>query len=391
MPSLQQSDLPYSSRSTSVKVLYTFAKDQFFDFDHLSCRQFSRVLNTLFWASLKKEEGRHVVISLVVLEPEYLNPNYGIHRLVFSNLSPFSMEPLVKLSAGLAGTDSSIEVCTRPTGRMDITGISVRPVTGLVLRILEVGHIVLYNGVEVFAEIKPGPEVHILDPWLVPDWVFQIERYLRRLERDGSAERGIGLAWHLRYLAKAIQHGRGGTLLIVPKGDKDWRKSVEIAHEIGRDSLRFLTLAENWTKESKQLTKKDAKANKEPIGLTYMWPDIPEERSFSRAVEAIGQLTAVDGATILDSSFRVLGFGAKIQKLHDMPETVIKKDPLDAYDYHEVSLSDLGGTRHSSAAQFVYDNPETIALVASQDGHMTLFSGADGIVTAVRCETLLRS
>jgi DNA integrity scanning protein DisA with diadenylate cyclase activity len=33
-----------------------------------------------------------------------------------------------------------------------------------------------------------------------------------------------------------------------------------------------------------------------------------------------------------------------------------------------------GGTRHLAAAQFVYDQKDAIALVASQDGQFTVFA-----------------
>jgi hypothetical protein len=51
----------------------------------------------------------------------------------------------------------------------------------------------------------------------------------------------------------------------------------------------------------------------------------------------------------------------------------------------------LGGTRHLSAAQFVQDQQDAIALVASQDGRFTVFawSPVHGMVHAHRMETLL--
>jgi hypothetical protein len=51
----------------------------------------------------------------------------------------------------------------------------------------------------------------------------------------------------------------------------------------------------------------------------------------------------------------------------------------------------LGGTRHLSAAQFVHDQRDAIALVASQDGHFTIFawSPCEDMVHAHRVETLL--
>jgi hypothetical protein len=51
----------------------------------------------------------------------------------------------------------------------------------------------------------------------------------------------------------------------------------------------------------------------------------------------------------------------------------------------------LGGTRHLSAAQFVYDQPRAVAMVASQDGRFTIFAWSpnDAAVHAHRVEVLL--
>ena len=56
-----------------------------------------------------------------------------------------------------------------------------------------------------------------------------------------------------------------------------------------------------------------------------------------------------------------------------------------------VSPSQTGGTRHLSAAQFVYDQHDSFALVASQDGGFTIFawSPTDQMVHAHRIDTLL--
>jgi hypothetical protein len=51
----------------------------------------------------------------------------------------------------------------------------------------------------------------------------------------------------------------------------------------------------------------------------------------------------------------------------------------------------LGGTRHLSAVQFVHDQRDATALVASQDGRFTIFkwSPRENIVHAHRVEALL--
>ena len=52
---------------------------------------------------------------------------------------------------------------------------------------------------------------------------------------------------------------------------------------------------------------------------------------------------------------------------------------------------ELGGTRHLSAAQFIHDQHDAVALVASQDGRFTVFawSPCEDMVHAHRVETLL--
>jgi hypothetical protein len=52
---------------------------------------------------------------------------------------------------------------------------------------------------------------------------------------------------------------------------------------------------------------------------------------------------------------------------------------------------ELGGTRHQSAAQFVQDQRDSVALVASQDGRFTIFewSPTEEMVHAHRMEALL--
>jgi DNA integrity scanning protein DisA with diadenylate cyclase activity len=56
-----------------------------------------------------------------------------------------------------------------------------------------------------------------------------------------------------------------------------------------------------------------------------------------------------------------------------------------------VEPSALGGTRHLSAAQFVHDQRDALAMVASQDGRFTVFawSPCENRVHAHRVEMLL--
>ena len=110
-------------------------------------------------------------------------------------------------------------------------------------------------------------------------------------------------------------------------------------------------------------------------------------------MEAIAGLTAVDGATVLTNEYDLLAFGAKIARRKGSPqvEQVTVTEPIEGNVAPTVHPTQLGGTRHLSAAQFVHDQQRAVALVASQDGRFTVFawSPCEGMVHAHRVETLL--
>jgi hypothetical protein len=111
------------------------------------------------------------------------------------------------------------------------------------------------------------------------------------------------------------------------------------------------------------------------------------------AVEALAGLTAVDGATVLTDRYELVAFGAKItrRKGSAQVERVVITEPVRGSSRSVVHPNRLGGTRHLSAAQFVHDQRDAVALVASQDGRFTLFawSPCEDLVHAHRVEALL--
>jgi hypothetical protein len=111
------------------------------------------------------------------------------------------------------------------------------------------------------------------------------------------------------------------------------------------------------------------------------------------AVNAIAGLTAVDGATVLTNTYELKAFGAKIARRKGSPqvEQVAVTEPIEGDVAFTVHPTQLGGTRHLSAAQFVHDQRDAVALVASQDGRFTVFawSPCEDMVHAHRVEALL--
>jgi hypothetical protein len=113
----------------------------------------------------------------------------------------------------------------------------------------------------------------------------------------------------------------------------------------------------------------------------------------ARAVNLVAGLTAVDGATIISDRYELLAFGAKIGRRDGSPrvEAVTVTEPIEGTAAKTMNPSEMGGTRHLSAAQFVHDQRSAVALVASQDGRFTVFawSPRESSVHAHRVEALL--
>jgi hypothetical protein len=107
----------------------------------------------------------------------------------------------------------------------------------------------------------------------------------------------------------------------------------------------------------------------------------------------VAGLTAVDGATVMTDEYELLAFGAKITRRKGSPmvEHVAVTEPIEGGEPTVVASTEFGGTRHGSAAQFIHDQRDAVALVASQDRRFTVFawSPCEDRVHAHRVEALL--
>jgi hypothetical protein len=168
------------------------------------------------------------------------------------------------------------------------------------------------------------------------------------------------------------RHRRGGMLLVVPSASREWEQSIvtPIAYAI---EPAFSELASMLPRGSSDR------------------PTDPDD--LRRTVTAIAGLTAVDGATILTDRYDLVAFGAKIRRKHGgaQVEQLLVTEPVVGNVPTRATPGQLGGTRHLSAAQFISDQHDGLALVASQDGRFTLFawSPVQELVHAHRVDSLL--
>jgi hypothetical protein len=85
-------------------------------------------------------------------------------------------------------------------------------------------------------------------------------------------------------------------------------------------------------------------------------------------LKSVGYLAAVDGAVLLNSQLRVLGFGAFV----NIPDQQEKVAYLSAQGVEMVEPRQLGGGRHRSALQFCREQAPAAAVVVSEDGRITV-------------------
>jgi hypothetical protein len=331
-------------------------------------------IDAAFWASLRREEGFSPKISLAILPP-----SAAPHPLQFER-------PLPLVAAALARLAPAVE---RPGIHLGIWGeaASLRiwgtmwtvPPRCIVLEVVAPGLLVVKHrrGDESskFANVAvlEGDQIKVLDQRAptqpeCPKVVTSLFGFESPAAWVDSADVLVQLAVSMR------EHGRGGALLVVPAGADTWRESIvrPISYAV-RPPFSELALLTS--------------ADPDPETLAR-W----HER-MTRAVSALAGLTAVDGATVISERYELLAFGAKITRRDGYPpvDHLVLSEPVEGVIPTVVHPVQLGGTRHLSAAQFVQDQQQAVALVASQDGRFTVFtwSAAKELVHAHRVETLL--
>lgn len=344
------------------------------------------IVDATFWASLRKEEGRSPKISLAFFPPDQVP-----QPLIFERPLPLTPKVLTKLGPAVerpgvhlgvfttrAGTPAPLD---GPTGgELQVWGATRKvPSFCFVLEVIEPGLLVIkhrrMDGFGKFANVAvlKGEEVKIVDEHgaSLPDCPGLLAALLP-FTSPGSWEHRFNLQVQLAASMRA--HGHGGSLLVVPTGSESWRDSI-VQPVLYSVTPPFAALSELM-----RLEVNDTNEN---------WLDA----AVRRAVDTVAGLTAVDGATIINDQYEVLAFGAKIGRLEGgaAVEQMVATEPVVGDQPLLIHPAQNGGTRHLSAAQFIHDQRDAMALVASQDGRFTVFawSPCEQMVHAHRVDTLL--
>jgi hypothetical protein len=332
------------------------------------------IIDAAFWASLRKEEGRSPKISIALTPPED-----NIQPLIFKSPVKFTPKNLTKLAPAVEMPGIHLGVWF-DHDELYIWGTTLSiPGICFVLEVVEPGLLVIkHSRIDGFGKfvniaILKGNDIKVIDedslnlvdsPELLVSLLgMPLPKFL-----DDSVNVLIELAVSMR------EHGRGGLLLVIPADTFQWHDSI--VHPIS-NALEppFCNIADLMQEDMGERSKPD-------------WQD-----ALRKAIDTVGGFTAVDGATIINNRHEMLAFGAKVTRsvTSQAVDRIIMTEPVRDSAAEIIHPAQYGGTRHLAAAQFVFDQRDAVAMVASQDGHFTIFVWSDqlNMVHAHRMDMLL--
>jgi hypothetical protein len=104
------------------------------------------------------------------------------------------------------------------------------------------------------------------------------------------------------------------------------------------------------------------------------------EQGIFEVSRVMANLTAIDGAVILDKRFSILGFGAEVSAELPTPNRVLRALDPDGHTREDYDIENVG-TRHRAAYRFIANHPEGLAIVVSQDGGVSFVANSAGETT----------
>jgi len=327
------------------------------------------VIDAAFWASLRREEGYSPRISLAFLSREQAG-----HPLILERPLRLSPGALTRVSPAVERPGVHLGVWRDQDGLCIWGTTRTIPILCFVLEVAAPGLLVVkhHSGEEarkfVNVAVLEGDQIRVVDEQASgrPDCPALLTSLLGF---DSPAAWVQSVNTMVQLAVSMREHGRGGSLLVVPAEAEAWRESIVQPMPYAVSPL-FRELAD--------LSRQQAPDQAERLGPT---------------IAAVAGLTAVDGAVVLTNHYEILGFGAKIARRKGWPQVdqVTLTEPVEHDKPILVHPEQLGGTRHLSAAQFIQDQRDAVALVASQDGRFTIFewSSCENMVHAHRLDVLL--
>ena len=176
-----------------------------------------------------------------------------------------------------------------------------------------------------------------------------------------------------RLLFNIQSHGYGGTIILIPEkiisDDEVLLELIDFKYQTEFDYAwhflnNFLVIDHDYETLYSQLNQSEAlllENVQRSRSLSTESAEVYEE--LQDIAKSIASLTRVDGAVVISTQFRVLGFGGEILTNASSLSHVIHESE----NQKLIPIEDFG-TRHRSAFRFCFNLEDSVAFIASSDG-----------------------
>jgi len=321
------------------------------------------LVETALWAGLRREEGRPLSFSFAYVPQQQCEPN---ERIDFA--SPVRLVPseLARIAPALLPKTSRFGVSSLH-GSLRVWGITLDPPPCVKVRALAPGRVVVKYGLENAAVLEPP------DNYVVAGNLRRCMQLITSGIGRVGTERPVLAALVLMITDVVRRHGNGGALLVGPHEDRAWLEALEPRLVRSRSPAAGLSAdlaeMERSAMECKAAGLSEFEAAQEVPAIRAFLNEEQLEEPLNRRVASIGQLSAIDGALVMDDQLQLIDFGAKIRP---QPPAWYRERTIPLRTTSKKRLGEVGGTRHRSALGFVQAT-KAVALVASHDGPLSLF------------------
>jgi hypothetical protein len=186
-----------------------------------------------------------------------------------------------------------------------------------------------------------------------------------------------------RIAARALEHGHGGMILLIP-AELTAPRGVRVHYAVGDGAG---VLARTYAEVTRDVAIEDrlgrlrGSSSRDLDGRVYVRDRA--QIAFAEAIELVARLTAIDNAVLLDTDLRLRGFGVQVIQ-DDAPQMDFEHTDPYSEEAHIDDLSTFKGTRHPAGVIFcMRQEREAAAIIASQDGRLSLATKDERGVVAV--------
>jgi len=383
--------------------------------------QLCEALSVAFQASLTSEETRPTRFRLLLTPshrlPEHGTPNQGVLRLQFDRSRALTADELRRLSPSTP-FETSLIGAHAEDGELRIWGIAhsgpswLAPTWGgrnvvpnwtydPIVHVTGPGQLAVRCAGKLVGAIERGLLVDAMMDVFDSEWLpalfarereqIREEHAARQAETTSPTQADHSLVGRIgqHMVRRTIQLVRGarhgGMILAVDEaeaaaGTAAARHGLRLKYRFAQaePSRRYRTLLLQILERVAAGTSK----------ATVAWSDFALDASsdlerLEQAVfewsRVVANLTAIDGAVVLDKRFALLGFGAEVSAELPSPSRVWRALDTEGQKREPEDIEKVG-TRHRAAYRFVQDHPAGLAIVISHDGGVTFVANRSGEV-----------